>query len=434
MTHTDVELIAIGGGPANLALAVALEEIAPRDLAENSLVIERGETIAWQRGMLLPWAQSQVSFLKDLVTHRNPQSRFTFLSYLHSVGRLDDFINLGTFWAYRAEMSDYLRWVAEELDRVRVECDRACVAVEPCRDSRGVLTGWLTRLADGSTIGSRYLVIGIGRDANVPSVFAGLPRERLIHSTEYVSRIAGLDKNAPHRIVVIGGAQSAAEMLTSVADDMPNCQATMVMRSVGLNHYQTSSFTNELYYPSFTDTFFDAPPEVRKRILAEMHLTNYGGLTPTVLGSLYARMYRERFNGTRRLEVITMTDVTAARQAGGEVVLELANRATGSVRELRCDLVLLGTGFDGQMPALVRSLASDLDLGEVTVNRQYRLQVPGQASAACYLQGMNEATHGIADSLLSVQAARGAEIVQDIVSLRAGSPAHLTSSVPVAVP
>src|ERR1700691_4860621 len=93
VAHQEVEILAIGAGPANLALAVAVEELAPADIASNTLIVERCESVAWQRGMLLPWAKSQVSFLKDLVTRRNPQSRFTFVNYLHSVGRLDDFIN-----------------------------------------------------------------------------------------------------------------------------------------------------------------------------------------------------------------------------------------------------------------------------------------------------------------------------------------------------
>src|SRR5512141_681004 len=81
MTHQDVELLAIGAGPSNLALAVALEELAP-DLAANSLLIERAEAIVWQQGLLLPWATSQISFLKDLVTLRNPCSEFSFINFL----------------------------------------------------------------------------------------------------------------------------------------------------------------------------------------------------------------------------------------------------------------------------------------------------------------------------------------------------------------
>ena len=45
--------------------------------------------------------------------------------------------------------------------------------------------------------------------------------------------------------------------------------------------------------------------------------------------------------------------------------------------------------------------------------------MPGAAEAACYLQGMNEATHGIADSLLSVLAHRSQEITADLLAHRA---------------
>jgi lysine/ornithine N-monooxygenase len=38
------------------------------DLAASTLSVEQDTDVAWQRVMLLPWAQSQVSFLKDLVT------------------------------------------------------------------------------------------------------------------------------------------------------------------------------------------------------------------------------------------------------------------------------------------------------------------------------------------------------------------------------
>jgi L-ornithine N5-oxygenase len=381
-------------------------------------VIERDPTIAWQRGMLLPWTKSQVSFLKDFVTLRDPCSKFTFLNYLYSIGRLTDFINLGSLTPYRSELSGYLEWVAGSLDRVRIECGRACEAIEPVRDADGTLSGWLTHVSDGSTIASRYLVFGAGRDPHIPAVFAGLPERRLIHSTAYTRRVAELDPDAPHRVLVVGGAQSAAEMLHAVLDELPNCRPTMVMRSIGLNYYQLSKFTNELYYPSFVDKFYNARPEARAQLLQEMYRTNYGGLTPALLDSLYQRMYLDRFNGRERMRIVPMVDVTAAREEGDEVVVELTDRKTGEVEEVRCDVILLGTGFARRMPRLVRQLADALGIDGVEVTREYRLVVDGPATAACYLQGVNEATHGIADSLLSVLAARGAEITTDIVKHR----------------
>ena len=419
--HRDVELLAIGAGPSNLALAVALEEMAPDDLAQNSLLIERADTIEWQRGLLLPWTKSQVSFLKDLVTRRNPRSRFSFLNYLHSVGRLDDFINMGSFTPYRIEISDYLGWVARSLSAVRLELGMECVSIEPSRAPDGTVTGWITRLSDGSTIASRYLVFGAGRDPHIPAAFTSLPGSRLIHSTQYRAAVARLSRDLPYRVAVIGSAQSAAEMFRALQDDLPASDIAWIMRAIGLSAYETSKFTNELYYPSFVDKFFTATPEGREQILREMHRTNYSGVAPGLLESLYGDFYLDRLAGLDRKRMITMVDVPAAREEADEVVLELADRRTGQVTELRRDLVFLGTGFSNQMPALVRRLGDALGLAEITVNRQYRMVLPAPSSAACYLQGVNEGSHGIADTLLSVLADRAAGTVTDILGRRSAS-------------
>jgi L-ornithine N5-monooxygenase len=436
MTHDEVELLAIGAGPSNLALAVALDELAPADLATNSLVIERDEDIAWQRGMLLPEALSQVSFLKDLVTLRNPQSRYSFVNYLHSVGRLDDFVNMGSFVPYRVELSRYFQWVADSLAMVRLQTGRECVGVTPRRDAAGTLTGWLTTLADGSTIGSRYLVVGAGRDPHIPDVFAGLPADRVIHSTQYLPRIAGLRRDLPYRVTVVGGAQSAAEMFAAVQQDLPESWPTIVMRSIGLNTYESSKFTNELYFPSFVDEFFGARPDARGQLLAEMHRTNYAGLAPGTLDALYRQVYLDRLSGRGRLSVVTMTDITGASMVDDEVVLELTDRKTGEVRTTSTDLVLLGTGFVRQMPAMIRNIADALGLRRIEVTRNYRLVLDEPGPAACYLQGVNEATHGIADSLLSVLAIRAKDIADDIFASRAATATghiKLIDGAPVAV-
>lgn len=434
MTHQDVELLAVGAGPSNLALAIAIEELAPTELATSTLVIERDETVSWQRGMLLPEAVSQVSFVKDLVTLRDPTSRFSFLNYLHANGRLNDFVNMGSFVPYRVELSAYFQWVANSLSQVRLECGRQCVSIEPVRAADGDVVRWLARLADGSTIGCRYLVMGVGRDAYIPEVFGSLSRERVIHSTEYLQRIGTLPKDVPHRVAVVGGAQSAAEMFGAVQRDLPLSRPTMIMRSIGLNNYESSKFTNELYYPSAVDDFYYALPEARTQLLAEMHRTNYSGLAPGSLEALYRQIYLDRLNGDGRLRMITMADVTGAKQDGDEVVLTLTDRKTGTASEVRADILLLGTGFDRRMPWLTRKLTDALGLRGVDVTRYYRLVQPTETTAACYLQGVNEATHGIADSLLSVLACRAEEIALDIFAHRSQHTASTPSADRGAIP
>ncbi|MEU6868302.1 L-lysine 6-monooxygenase, partial [Streptomyces sp. NPDC046876] len=80
----------------------------------------------------------------------------------------------------------------------------------------------------------------------------------------------------------------------------------------------------------------------------------------------------------------------------------------------------LGTGFDPRKPELVRDLAARLGLDEeVQVGRNYRVDLGESAWGAVYLQGVNEETHGIADSLISVLANRSQDILDDLLARRA---------------
>ena len=60
MTTREVELLAVGAGPANLALAVALEELADDALAGGTVVVERRPAVGWQQGLLMPWANAPI--------------------------------------------------------------------------------------------------------------------------------------------------------------------------------------------------------------------------------------------------------------------------------------------------------------------------------------------------------------------------------------
>jgi L-ornithine N5-oxygenase len=429
LQYPELELLAVGAGPSNLALAVAIEELTPPDFASKCLVIEQHEDIVWQRGMLLPWAQSQVSFLKDLVTMRNPRSRFSFINYLYETQRLHDFINMSNFLPFRLEISSYLQWVARTLNLVGVQYGRRCTRIDAVRSAAGEITSWLVELSDGSVLTTRNLVVGIGRDPHIPEVFRSLGKEKVIHSTEYADRVGELDHAAPLRVAVVGAAQSAAEMLWESYQRMPAAQCSMIMRTVGLGYYQTSQFANELYFPSFTDTFYAANPEARQRVLREMRRTNYAGVTPELLNTLYRQMYLERLTGQQRLRMIPSVDIVGAEQEGDEVVLSLFEQLTGQHTELRCDVVLLGTGFERNLPTLARTIAELAGVEQLQVSRAYRAILPPEVTAGCYLQGTNEESHGIADSLISVLAVRAGEIVDDILAGRRS--AELLTSIPV---
>ncbi|ADG76493.1 L-lysine 6-monooxygenase (NADPH) [Cellulomonas flavigena DSM 20109] len=421
MTEQHVDVLMIGAGPANLALAIALEECGDVDLARSSLILEQFPDVKWQRNLLLPWARSQVSFLKDLVTLRNPQSRFSFLNYLRQQGQLDEFVNLATFNPYRWQLSAYQEWVAEQLAHVGIRFNSRVEQITPRHGDGGDVVGWVARLSDGTSISCRDLVVGIGRAPRVPEAFAGLPADRVVHSTQYGTRMKQLSADQrPERPVVIGGAQSAAEMFMALHQDAPTSRPTLIHRSIGLQNYQTSKFVNELFFPSFVDEFFHMPADARRHVLDEMHPTNYAALAPPLLDEIYSMLYQQRMTGQQRSTVRSLTEVETAHMDGPDVVLDLRDRKTGGVEQLRCDMVFLGTGYDPRMPPIITDIARRLDRPDVEVSRQYRMDLGRPTHGAVYLQGVNEQTHGIADSLISVLAHRSQEITSDLLGRRVG--------------
>src|SRR5450830_1374056 len=124
------DLIGIGFGPSNLALAIALQEREKAQGKLDVLFLDKQADYRWHGNTLVTQSELQISFLKDLVTLRNPTSPYSFVNYLKAHNHLVDFINLGTFYPCRMEFNDYLRWVAESFTR-QSAYGQTVTAVEP---------------------------------------------------------------------------------------------------------------------------------------------------------------------------------------------------------------------------------------------------------------------------------------------------------------
>lgn len=86
------DMIGVGFGPSNLALAIALEEQGQAcGRRFDNLFLDRQANYRWHGDTLVSQSELQISFLKDLVSMRNPTSRYSFVNYLHQQGRLVDF-------------------------------------------------------------------------------------------------------------------------------------------------------------------------------------------------------------------------------------------------------------------------------------------------------------------------------------------------------
>lgn len=225
------DLVCVGFGPASLAIAVAIHD---QGISPRVLYLERQHEFRWHGGMLLPDARMQISFLKDLATLRNPRSQFTFLNYLHSNNRLVAFTNLSTFLPFREEYNAYLTWCASHFDRY-VRYGQETISIDPHNGPNGKVESWQILSRDATTreitiIKARHVVIAVGGSPKMPpSLSSPTPEGAIIHSSSYVTTIPKVlaDKNCNHRVAIVGGGQSAAEIFNNLQQNFENVFVTL---------------------------------------------------------------------------------------------------------------------------------------------------------------------------------------------------------------
>ncbi|KAF3938011.1 hypothetical protein ABW19_dt0208944 [Dactylella cylindrospora] len=434
--HSDevYDLICVGFGPASLAIAIALHEMGPES-RPKVLFLERQQQFIWHSGMLLPGSKMQISFIKDLATLRDPRSEFTFLNYLKEKNRLLDFINLGTFLPLREEYNDYMQWCAAKFDDV-VSYGETVTLVEPVSNNAGKVDQFIVHSKAGGieeTRLAKHVVVAVGGRPLLPKP---LPEyhPRMVHSSQYSSRVPQTlsDANAPYRIGVIGAGQSAAETFTDVASKYPNATTTLFIRGDALKPSDDSPFVNEIFNPSATDAFFHTPAQERHEQLVSNRATNYSVVRLELIERIYHDLYVQRMRDPSgkswKKNIQNHSEIIGFDGSDKHVQLRMKHHQNGSdvVEDHEFDLVIVATGYARDMHqdilAPTRGLLTDPTVERFPVGRDYRVQfADGKISsdAGIYLQGCNETTHGLSDTLLSVLAVRAGEVVDSIFKLNA---------------
>lgn len=424
-----VDVVGIGFGPSNLALAVALGEGGRQASGApvTSVFFERKERFTWHGGMLIDGATMQISFLKDLVTLRDPRSPYTFLSYLHQVGRLPDFINHKVLFPSRIEFHDYLCWVAESFDhQVRYGAD--VVDVRPVHSDGAV--NYLDVVVrhegpEGERISvqrTRNVVVGTGLEAHLPP---GAPAgDRVWHTSELLHKVAAL-KEEPRRIVVVGAGQSAAEATEYLHRRFEAAEICPVFTRYGYSPSDDSPFANRIFDPLAVDDYYAAAPEVKRMLLDYHRNTNYSVVDGELIDELYRRVYQEKVQGQHRLKVFNASRLAGVK-AGPEGIQVTVESVISRCRTvLEADCVVYATGYS---PTDVRRLIGEMaglckadEMGRLQAERDYRVVTEGDVHCGIYLQGATEHSHGISSSLLSNTAVRAGEIADSIVAGAAGA-------------
>ncbi|WAL98292.1 lysine N(6)-hydroxylase/L-ornithine N(5)-oxygenase family protein [Streptomyces sp. Je 1-369] len=414
------DLIGIGFGPSNVAMAIALSEhnaSVGREETVTAHFFEQQPSFGWHRGMLIDDATMQVSFLKDLVTQRNPTSEFSFLCYLKSKGRLTDFINHKNLFPLRVEFHDYLEWAAAKVDD-QVSYGHEVVGVTPfVRDGVVEYLDVTVRSAEGLAVHrARNLVIGTGLRPLMPE---GIERgDRVWHNSELLAKVDDLEGTSPSRFVVVGAGQSAAENVAYLHRRFPEAEICAVFSRYGYSPADDSSFANRIFDPDAVDEYFDAPEGVKRRLMDYHGNTNYSVVDIDLIDDLYRESYREKVLGTERLRFLNVSRLTGVKETPEGVRATVTSLVTGEENPVDADVVVFATGYSPADPVGLLGEVADRclrdDEGRVRVERDYRVATDADLRCGIYLQGGTEHTHGITSSLLSNIAIRVGEILDSV--------------------
>lgn len=409
------DLIGIGFGPSNIALAITLEEKRQEGYTVDSFFIEKQPSFAWHANMMLDNTHMQISFLKDLATMRNPSSHFTFINYLHQKQRLQDFINLKTFFPSRHEFNDYLTWAAGHFSHRCTYGEEVLDVLPEKRNDEVTLLRIRSRDADKNVHErlARNLIVSVGGVPSIPECFMPLKDDvRIFHSNSYLREIARHE--SAKRIAVIGAGQSASEIFMDL-HGRPNApQVDLIMRARAIKPSDDSPFVNEIFNPDFTDFVFCRPNRDRAALLDEFWHTNYAAPDLVLIEQIFNVFYQQRVTGNSRHRFLRRHEVAAAHALPDGIRLLLRNLNDGTEHLATYDAVVLATGYSrDHHKSLLEPLSPYMD--GFTVDRQYRLQSTENFRPAIFLQGACESSHGLSDTLLSVTAVRTYEIGQALL-------------------
>jgi L-ornithine N5-monooxygenase len=200
----------------------------------------------------------------------------------------------------------------------------------------------------------------------------------------------------------------------------------------------TNGSVNEIFDPKHVDDFYRGVVNGRVETLRADRATNYSVVRLELLEQIYHDLYEQsvrqpdktrwqhRILPSREVVEISSSHQNKERRLllGIKDINPLGQSAIVELEELEVDAVLLATGY-------VRDAHEDMlkDIEHLRpsgqsrwhVRRDYKVELDVDkvdSDAGIWLQGCNEGTHGLSDTLLSLLAVRGGEMVASIFGTR----------------
>lgn len=420
----DYDLVGVGFGPSNMALAVALEDYreALRHRSTQAPVkavfFDRAPHSQWHQEMLIPGATMQVSHLKDLATLRNPSSAYTFTNFLHQHGRLMPFINRGATVPLRSEFNAYLSWAASALKEY-VQYHHEVTRIRPIVTT-GRIAGYAVTVAHADrtvTVTTKHVVQAPGLEPQLPTGIALAPRIR--HNQTFLADLRKLPVAELRDVIVVGAGQSAAEVILHLTQIAPQLNVHVVLPNAGLQATEQSPYANEIFNPEMVDYWYEAAKNNGEAEFANHRNTNYATVNPDTIQRLYDEQYTQYWSGEQRIHWHPFSRLVSAAETANQVTASIRSARSDTDQKLTADALFLATGYQPVDPT---KLCAATDLlrrgadGEPLLRRGFSVRQKLPDDGRFFMVGCSEAQHGLSTTLLSVIAPRAGEILAQVTA------------------
>lgn len=400
---SPLDIVGVGIGPANLSLAALADPIE----GLRTAFFERENAFRWHPGLMIDGTLLQVPFLADLVSLVDPSSRLSFLSYLRDRERLFPFYFAEKFHIPRAEYDDYCAWASQRLPSCRFGHTVNQIRWSTVEDL------FELDVEQAGRVLARNVVVGVGTEPNVPEPLAKVA----LHSAEYLHARDRLI--AANDVTVIGSGQSGAEVFLDLLRARPPDRGTLrwLTRTPAFAPMEYSKLGLEQFTPDYTRFFHGLDEPTRDRLVpAQWQL--YKAISADTLAEIYDELYRRTVGGGWPAVLLAPgVEVTAARERGGRIELEVRHVQQGGATGLRTDAVVCATGYlERDLGDLLGPIAEDLErdsAGRLVVDADYRVRFAGRPGSL-FVQNAERHTHGVGAPDLGLVAWRSATILNSV--------------------
>lgn len=413
------DFIGIGFGPANLSVAVAMSEKGILDQNSKIIFIESKTDFVWHDGMLLPEAEMQISFFKDLVTLRNPTSSFSFINYLSENNRLETFANLKRFYPRRVEYNDYLKWAAKKFDNY-VRYGKKVLKVEPVINDDSDIIEYLALHIQDVTTGKEEILytkdisLATGISKKIPEYMSSNPDVKIIHSNDFLNSLEEdfTKKDLEYKFLVVGSGQSAAEITLHLADKYPKSEINLCFRNYALKPADETEFVNEIFDSETVKTFLTYENDFRKKIFEKHRDTNYSVVDPELISVLYERLYYQKLIKNEQIKINRFRELQGICADSKKAIFK--DLTNNKEIKFEFDALFLAIGYEITAANIVKNcedyLVYDLE-GRLVLDENYMVKRANKEfRPKIFVQGASEHSHGMSETLLSLLAYRSGKI------------------------